>query len=411
MTAPPGAIDPSAQAGRPLRTAAMLGLTFMILMANNGFVLAGPTVFDGLIQAQLHLTTAALRFRDTITVLTLGASVPVVGFMLDRIPVRPILTVGLAICGGGLLAYGNVQTIGQIYAVHFVLGLAQATAGVVSCVYLVSGWTRVHRGAALGLLIAGSSLGNAAIPTLNAALLHGRTWREAIQVGGWVSFALIPLVVLIVREPPRTQLREAVVGPRSEAVPLSTVFADRSFWLLAAIAMTTVFGVLALATNLALFASQLPANAASTGPLLLFCLFGAAVTAQVLTGITTYRVETRTIHSLAVLLMLVGALLFAMAPLTWMLGPIILFGFGWGANSCMLQVRPSILFPPAVLGRALSLLAFGETVGGGFGPFITGLAIDHLGGFRPAFLLVSFVLLVPAGLGLVLARRSTQKAY
>ena len=411
MTAAPGAVDPSAPAGRfPVRTAATLGLTFVMLMANNGFILAGPTVFDGLIQAQLHIATAALRLRDTITVLTLGVSVPLVGLLLDRFPVRPILAGGLILGGGGLLAYGHVQTIGEIYAVHFVLGLAQATAGVVSCVYLVSGWTRVHRGAALGLLIAGSSLGNAAIPAFNAALLHGRTWREAIEVGGWASLALIPLVFLIVREPQRAQAGEAATGSQGGAMTLGAVVGDRSFWLLAAVAMTTVFGVLALATNLALFASQLPAGSSSTGPLLLFCLFGAAVTAQVLTGLTTYRIETRTIHRLAVLLMLVGALLFALAPPKQMLLPILLFGFGWGANSCMLQVRPSILFPPAVLGRALSLLAFAETLGGGLGPFIAGLAIDHLGGFRPAFLLVSFVLILPAGLGLFLGRRPSPLA-
>lgn len=406
MAAAPIAADLNVQEGRsPVRTLATIALAFVILMATNGFVLAGPTVFDGLIQAQLHVTTAALRLRDTITVLTLGVSVPVVGFLLDRFPVRPILAGGLALCGGGLLAYGHVQTIGQIYGVHLLLGLAQATAGVVSCVYLVSGWTRVHRGAALGLIIAGSSLGNAVIPALNATLLHTHTWRQAIGMGGWASLALIPMVVLIVREPQRGQLAHAVVGAQPEGGKLDTVIGDRSFWLLAAVAMTTVFGVLALATNLALFASRLPADAKSTGPLLLFCLFGAAVTAQVLTGIATYRVETRIIHSLALFLMLLGASLFAMAPSGRMLVPIVLFGFGWGANSCMLQVRPSVLFPPAVLGRALSLLALAETVGGGLGPFVAGLTIDHLGGFRPAFLLVTVILIIPASLGLLLGRR------
>ena len=241
------------------------------------------------------------------------------------------------------------------------------------------------------------------MPSFNTALLQGATWRGAIEAGGWVSLALVPLILLIVREP-RRRAATSASGPSVPVKDLGAVVRDADFRLLAVVATSTVFAVLALATNLALFSSRLPTGSAASGPLLLFCLFGSAVTAQLLSGLATYRVPAGTIHRGAVLLMLAGSLAFALGAPALSIGAIIVFGAGWGANSCMLQIRPTLLFAGPLLGRALSLLALAETIGGGFGPVVAGLVVDHLHDFRAAFLLVSFALVIPLTLSIVSRR-------
>jgi MFS family permease len=380
------------------RSIGIVVLAVAILFATNGFILSGLTVFDSRILADLHISNSTLRLRDTITVLTLGLSVPFVGHLIDRIDARPVLICGLLLMLVGFLGYYGVRALWQIYALHVLFGISQATSGVVTCVYLVSIWTRAHRGLALGLVIGGSSLGNAVVPAVNAALLHHVPWRVAVLSGAGIAAALIPLVLVVVRKPPGTAAFQAALGAHAgdpvDRELLRNALRSRSFMVLAATAATTVLCVLALATNLALFGAPSAASPAGSGPALLFGLFGTAVVAQVASGIAADHIRTATIHVAAVAVMLAGALLLALAP-SAALAAVALFGFGWGANSSMLQIRPSLRFAGPTLGRVLSLLALSETLGGSVGPFVAGYISDRAGSFAPAFLAVAAILAIP----------------
>ena len=383
-----------------LRAGLIVAVASAVLFATNGFILSGLTVFDSQMLRELGVGNAALRLRDTITVATLGLSVPVVGLLIDKIPVRPILIGGLSLMVVAFAAYNHVHSLWEIYALHVLLGLCQATSGVVSCVFLVSRSTDRHRGLALGIMIAGSSLGNALIPMLNTSLLVKLPWRSAVFSGSVVGCLLIPLVLLVVQEPPREHAANATNKSVMDNVAWSLILRMRDFRILAIIAAVTVFCVLAFATNISLFASSGRLAGGASGPLLLFALFGAAVVAQVAAGAATYRLSARSIHVLALLVMGIGAALFALAPPSLTLVAITLFGLGWGANSTMLQVRPSSIFAGPRLGRVLSLLALAETIGGGLGPVVAGYVRDQSGSFGPSFALVAGVMVLPIALAL-----------
>ena len=390
--------DPSDTAGdriHPLRVFSIVLVCFAILIAANGFIVGGLTVFDSRMIADLGTGVAAIRLRDTITVITLGVTVPFVGWLLDRVTVRPVLAAGLVAMAVAFLAYGHVTALWQIYVIHVLLGLSQASAGVVACVYLVSGWTRTHRGMALGFMIAGSSFGNAIVPAFNTFLLQTWPWRQAILGGAAIALALLPLVLLLVKEPRRSLKTPDRVGagPGPEGRMIDTLL-SRNFLMLGFIAATTVFSVLAVATNLALFAER-GFSASASGPMLLFALFGAAVATQLLAGVATYWFDTALIHRLAIAVMLAGAMVFAVAPVGLAVPAVAVFGAGWGANSTMLQVRPTQLFGGPMLGRVLAALAVAETIGGGSGPVLSGWIAQRSGTFTTAFAAVCGLLVLP----------------
>ncbi len=388
----------------PWRVFAIVAVACAVLFVTNGFILGGLTVFDASMLRELRIGNGELRLRDTITVATLGLSVPLIGYLLDRFAVRPVLIGGLLLMAGAFVGYAHINSLWQVYALHVALGLSQATSGVVACVYLVSGWTRTHRGLALGIVIAGSSLGNALVPTLNTMLIEHLPWRSAILSGAVVATLLIPIVLLIVREPVRVMTAPAAVTDGHETAPpvaIGPYVRSREFILLAVTAGSTVFCVLALATNLALFVASPGGAGAGSGPVLLFALFGAAVIAQVVAGLATYRIAVGLIHGAAVTVMLAGGVCFAFASPRFALAAITLFGVGWGANSTMLQVRPTLFFPGPALGRILSLLALAETIGGGIGPAVAGYVSDRAG-FASAFLMVALIMFVPTTLAIAL---------
>lgn len=378
------------------RSVATVTLAFAIMLANNGFIIAGLTSFDSSMLASLDMGIAALKLRDTITIVALGLCVPVTGFLLDRIRVRPIIVTGLVTMAIGFLLYRSVESATQLYVAHIFLGASQGLCGLVAHVVLISRWTSLHRGLALGIVVAGSSLGNALVPAFNGWLLTYWEWRDAILGGALIAVVLIPVVLVVYRESPKRSAEELerAAEPSSGVMPSMSSFALRNFWLLGATAATSVICVLGLAFNLSLYMEVELQQAATRAQWLLFLLFVGSMTAQIIAGLAADRVGPLVVHRTAILLMTVGMVAIVIFPPSALPIAVAIFGFGWGGNSAMLQIQPVALFPTRILGRTLGFLAVLETAGGALAPFLVGYGRDITGSYRAPFVGLCAVMLV-----------------
>jgi MFS family permease len=116
------------------------------------------------------------------------------GWLADRYGVRPVMTVGVLLLVGALYGFSTIDSLAGVYLMRALMGGALAGAGLVICVTIVSRWFVAKRGLALGLMLSGTSLGNAVIPQMNAALFAEHGWREAFTI-----ICLIPLLLLRAR--------------------------------------------------------------------------------------------------------------------------------------------------------------------------------------------------------------------
>ncbi len=389
------------------RSLLIIGVAFVVMITNNGFILAGLTTFDTAMLRDLGISVTALKIRDTTTILTLGLSVPLVGYLIDRYRVVPVVIIGLAMMVAGFIGYTFVHTSIELYFVHVILGGSQAFCGVVCHVVLISRWTSRNRGLALGTLVAGSSLGNAIVPTFNAWLLTIMPWRAAILAGAVAPLAMIPIVLYIYRERPAGDAAGQKPG-HNEATArgaFRSTYYSANFWLLAITAALTVFCVLGLTTNLALYVEHTLSTPLQTASTLLFFLFIGAVAAQFISGFLADRVGAARVHIAAVGLMAGGALMLGVLPGAQVIAAVILFGVGWGGNSAMLQLRPATLFAGPAIGRTLAALAVVETLGGAIGPSMTGYLFDRTGSYTTSFATIG-ALAVLALMSTALLRRS-----
>ena len=384
------------------RSFAIVCLAFVLMSVNNGFIIAGLTSFDNSILGDLGLSFGSLKFRDTVTIACLGISIPFVGVLLDRVPVRPIIVLGLLMMAGGFGAYRYVQTPWQMYAAQILLGASQAFCGLVAHVVLISRWTSIHRGLALGFVVAGSSLGNAVAPSFNGYLLAHFVWRDAILFGSVIAVMLIPAVYVIYREGPA--LNSSEIGtmslPDLTSAGIDTLEQGgnrRTFWLLGSAAATSVICVLGLATNLSLYVSHDLRGSAGFAQWLLFTLFFGSCVAQIVAGLAADRLGSLAIHRLALSLMFLGMLGIVIAPAAWLSASVAVFGVGWGGNSAMLQVQPVALFPSSILGRTLGMLAVMETIGGAIAPALVGFGRDLSGSYHYSFIGLTAVAVLAAG--------------
>lgn len=353
------------------------------MIAVNGFVYTGLTVFDADVLRELNVRVGALKLRDTITIFTFGAVILGSGYLIDRYPVRPVICTGLVMLAVGLFAYGRVTELWHVYALHVLLGVGQATSGIVSQVVLVSRWTSKYRNLAIGLVVAGSSVGNAIVPALNAWLLELGTWRQAMAIGSIVPATMAVVSWLVIRErAPRDELL-GDAGPST--VTFKAALRSRNFWLLAAVAATTVYAVNGLSTNVVLYVGRELGLAVAIAAQALLMLFLVSIVGQILAGSLSQRANPVHIHAASVLLMTLGVVMLAGSGGSLLFASMFVFGLGWGGNSACLVILPSVLFDPRYLGKVLAAIAVAETFFGGLGPTVTGYLYERLGSYEPAF--------------------------
>ena len=165
----------------------------------------------------------------------------------------PLFLPGFCSWSAALFLYSTISSPAHIYLIHVLMGLCVSATNIVVIVVLLSNWFVTRRGIALGLTLAGTSLGSAFLPQLSAWLIGQMHWRDAVQVLGCLPIALIPVLYFLVREKPADLGVQPLGGedaPRtapagSRDIDMSEVWAQVrtfNFVLLAVIAAFIFYG-------------------------------------------------------------------------------------------------------------------------------------------------------------------------
>jgi nitrate/nitrite transporter NarK len=350
----------------------------LILVITNGMTLAGLNVFDKPMLDELGKLAGepvrldAFKLRDAITLTASGLLAPLAGALADRFGVRPLMILGGLLLSVGYFLYSRVDSLADIYGIHVIFA------------------------SALGIALAGTSLGNGTLPPINAALMAEVGWRSAFVWSSLLPLLVIPIVLFIVRERPADK---GLVAPGSEmangkpadltGMVLREAVRTRNFWILAMVAMFTFFSIIGTQAHLNLFMlaqgfSQMDAGYGYT------VLFYLGLVGKLLSGFLADRFGHKPIFVGTLSFMLAGGLVFAAGPdgnLLWL--GLSLFGLGWGGLYTLLQLLAADYFGPRHLGKILGAITVLDTTGGGLGPAVIGTIRESTGTYLPAFALVA----------------------
>jgi nitrate/nitrite transporter NarK len=382
-----------------------------ILLITNGMTLGGLNVFDKPLLESLNesmggsVTLAGLKTRDAITLAVSGLMAPIAGAAADRFGVRPLMVLGALLLSAGYFLYSTVDSLSQIYWIHLLFATTLASCGLVVNVILVSRWFIKDRGLALGIALAGTSLGNGTLPPINAALMGEIGWRASFAWTSLLPLLLLPVIFFVVRE------RPADLGPQQPAaqrlagsplvlagMSLSDALRTRNFWLLACIAMFSFFSIIGTQAHLNLYMlsrgfSQMDAGFSYT------VLFYLGLCGKVLNGVLADRLGKKRVLLATLAVMVAGAAVLRLPAASGIWFGLALFGLGWGGLYTLLQLLAADYFGPRHLGKILGAITVLDTLGGGLGPVLIGAIRDKSGSYDQAFLLVT----VLVGLAFMLA--------
>jgi len=391
---------------------------FLVIWITNALTLAGMSVFDAKLLAELGVARGPLRFGDTIQLLVSGLLAPVGGWLADRYGVRPVMIGGIACLVAGLYGYSTIDSLAGLYLMRALMGAALAGAGLVICVTIVSRWFVARRGLALGLMLSGTSLGNALIPQLNAALIDEHGWREAFTIICLIPLLLVPLVLFVIKEwPDRVGLQANGAATASAGVDpaliggyeFSAALRTANFWLIGVAAFCTFYGILGVTANLFLHVSDLgfgPVEAARA----YFPVFIMGLVGKITAGALCDLLPRKVVFGGCLGLMLAGAALLVTLDADLLVPALYLFGLGWGGNYTMLQGLVADVFGARSIGRILGGITVLDATGGALGPWLTGALFDVSGTYQLSFAVVA-VLITASLVAVMLVRLPTRAAH
>ena len=156
------------------------------------------------ISEELGLSRQTIGWAQTSRLWAGGLSGVAIGWWLDRYGPRVPVLVAIVVATVGLLVLARAQSAAVLFGVLLALGASGWTAaggGALFATVPVAKWFIRLRGRATGMVQLGLGVGGAVFLPLTQVLISNHGWRSAWVTLAWLSAAMLPLVLLLRRQP------------------------------------------------------------------------------------------------------------------------------------------------------------------------------------------------------------------
>jgi MFS family permease len=381
-------------------TIAFCGL--LALTISNGMSFTGITAFDKTLLDIYGWQQNELKLGITITIMVAGVFAPIFGRIAQKIGIRKVMILGCITQSLGYINYAFADTLPKIYFTYFLFGITLACAGLAIVVMMVSRWFLKERGTALGLAIAGTSVGAIVMSKLNVAMLNVFGLKIALLYMSLVPMiVLLPVILFVIKEFPQdkntvplgfdpdNQASKAALDGMSFQEALRTW----PFWALGIISTLTFFCMIGLLALLMLYLQKAHGLNPQDAQALFAIPSLAALFGKFFFGWLAERIKTQYVLWTNMSIMIIGAAMLSTQTLgsTYTVGAL-LFGLGWGGIYSILQLLIMNQFGLKDSGKILGGITAMDTIGGGLGPIVLSIVATKYGWAMP--FQITLVLLV-----------------
>jgi MFS family permease len=317
------------------------------------------------------------------------------GRLSDTYGPRILLTASGLIMGAALILMSYVDSLWQVYLVWgLLLGVGRGCC-VVPLVSTVPRWFEEKRGIAVGIAVAGISLGGMIWPPLAQWLISSYDWPRAFFILGLIIFALIiPLSQLIKQSPERAGVKAygetaAVIEEQSVALtsdlPVNQVIRDSRFWLLGLLQFCFIFSVQVINVHIAPYAQDIGFSKVVAASFL-SVIAGASAFGRLSMGFISDRTGGRLALTVCLIMAILALIWFLFAREAWMFYLFaVVFGLAWGGLVPLTTVVAAELFGLKYLGALMGVMMLIGSAGGSLGAPLAGTIFDITGGYSLAF--------------------------
>ena len=391
----------------------ILAVCFFTITFTNGLTLGGLVVFDRELLNYLSEVTGGeilrqeLKLKDAITLWSTAVFAFIAGIIIDRVGVRSLMVSGMFLLSATFYFYAKSDSLADMYIIHIFQGIVLSVSGMVINVVLISKWFNDNRGLAIGVLLAGTSVGNGIFPQINTYLLtiSDGDWRQVMMWLALIPLAYAPILFALIKEKPEDvetkEDNEAKNDFKASSIEggftLQETLISSNFWFLSVMAFCTFYSILAMIGHVFLmldgegYSPQISATGVSI-------IFIGGFIGKIISGKLAEMIGRKIVLVGGVAMMLAGSLLivssiFYKNPLLIWIG-LTLYGTGWGGLYTLIQLLVADLFGLIAIGKIMGVINIIDTIGGGLGPIITAVIYDSTQSYLLPFLVISALLVI-----------------
>lgn len=395
----------------------LVALAILIYALVVGTTFGAFGLFVHPVSRELGLSRAEMNTAMILMNLGNAAVAPLLGRIVDRLPVRRVFLACAVCLGGGLTVLGLSRSIWLSSAVlAVVLPLGYLGAGTLTMSVLIARWFAARRGRAMALASVGMSLGNATVTPLVGMLVQNLGWRSALTTSGIVVGVLLLGLAFLLRDRPDPTELGVEVAPASASQgqaadapsPMGAILRMPQFWSIGLSCAAALAVIQTLAITLAPLGQEAGLSTEVAATLMSF-MGGGAIVGILILALIADRLD-RVV--LLTILLVLGAGLNAALPYADTYGRLAVISALLGISSGTLPpVFFALLadrFGPASFGAARGLTMPLIAACGMVAVRLAGEAFDRTGGYAVVF--QAFVAVELAAAGLMFATRFVSPA-
>ena len=351
---------------------------------------------SGMYSAIMVLEPAALEFSSGRG----GASLPYASFMagfavggvvMGRVADRygillPALLGSLALPAGFLLCVQATSILHLCVVLAVLCGFLGAAFSFGPLVADTSLWFTARRGLAVGIVISGNYLAGAVWPPILQHYFDQQGWRATFNDLSWFTLCtMLPLSLLLTRQPPKKNIQDAAVHPADDHRPLAMTPLNLQC-LICAAGMGCCVAMAMPQVHIVPYVLDL-GHPAARGAEMLGLMLGFGVISRVGSGWLSDRIgglKTLLIGSGLQTVVLIAFL--GSESLAWLYGVSIAFGLSQGGIVPSYAIILRTFFPVAEAGWRIGLALFFTIGGMAVGGWIAGALYDLTGSYTASFI-------------------------
>lgn len=387
-----------------------------ILVVINGLTTTVITVFDKSLINEFHWTRSELKARDALPNFISFFFILLSGTLMDKFRVKKMMLFGTAILCISLASYSFITSKFEAYFLHVLFGVAYITSGSVATIILVSTWFREFKGLALGITLAGTSLGGIFLPNLIGHWIDHYSWREAFLYLSFFPAILFFYIVFVIKSSPSdlgikpfgfsTQQLENE-NLLMEGLSYHDATKSQTFWLICFSGFLSFYSVVGIVSNLILHTLDLGFDK-TTARYALSIYFLVAFIGKLLVATLGDFFDNFKVFTLCCIVLTIGCIgLYTMNADTLFIY-IGLIGFSWGGIYSMYNVLTVKTFGLKSAGKINGTISMFESAGAFLGPIITGYIYDKTHSYQNAFLLIILLMVIAVLISLKFRKASLQ---
>lgn len=257
----------------------VVGGAFLLLLCAAGTQFyAFPVFFDVMVR-EMGWARTQVALALTIGTFVIGSMGLLVGWLIHKVGLRPVMVCGTIIAGLGFLLLRTITEPWQFYLYYgLVLSLGIAGIGSVSTMTAVQTWFDRGISTALGIATTGVGVGGVVMPLLAGWLISKYDWQTACaSMAAILILVGIPISVIIMRTSQERKVAPEQAQQRRLEVEDTTIgqaLKQKSFWLISMSAMLSYLAYSIGLTHQVAFAVDIGIDRiAAAGAVGLLCAF------------------------------------------------------------------------------------------------------------------------------------------